>query len=321
MSTDQIEKAKINETEMRDYSHLLIDPSDYNKYLYPGLLNRVIYILGNNKFCSYIARRLQKVITGIIQFADAKEKMDRQMRVKDNNTVEENAQEFSSGYGYADEAFELNVVLKYMQQIENGTTYENVESGAVYDEAIDALSTLLKEDKSIDTVFDFGICYAYIQSLLAKEFPNVLFSGIDRSKFTKTINKEVFSDYKNMEFIAGDVFEYLKGRQINNGVFFHMRTLTLLPEKFVTRIYKAAFDAGFKYIVGLEQYGISRATNIPYEYTNDYKASVPFRNGMSVHNYPGLITQANYTVLKTKSIKTNHISTDLRVLSILAKRK
>ncbi len=228
-------------------------------------------------------------------------------------------QQFGSSYGYADEVVELVTAYDYHQQIKNGH-FKNSESGLLYGHLVKMLSDVLSADKGITTFLNFGVSYAHIDSLLAKSFPKVNFTGIDRSSFTKLYNEYAFPKLNNMEFIAGDIFELLKKRRFDNGVFFHTRTLCLLSQGFIEKLYKSVAEAGFKYIIGAEQTGMSRETFKPYEFSEETKPSVLFRDKMFIHNYPGILKSAGFSLTEIELLKTGHPDEDLRVLSFVGRK-
>ncbi len=229
------------------------------------------------------------------------------------------AQKFGSAYGYADEVRELMVTYKYYDQLKLKDFTQSVsESSVLYEQAISQVAALLKSDKSIKIFFNFGVCYAYVDSVLAKQFPDVKFIGIDRSKYTQMFNEDSFSDVKNMEFITGDIFEYLQGKNFSNAVFFHARTLVYLPRSFIQRLYQVVKDVEFKYIVGFEQFGVSHETFDTYEFSQELKQSVLFRNNFFMHHYPALLKSAGYDLQAAQLIKTNHPHEDYRMMSFIA---
>jgi len=271
---------------------------------------------------AYIAKRSLGIIQTIISANKSQQKTKNQIHNFKNNPESntENAHEFSSSFGYSNEDAELATLLQYKTQIDKKKTDDHSESGKLYDHALEAISSLLNEDGAIQKVFNFGVSYAYIDSLLADKFPKTNFVGIDRSIYTKCVNDALFKTSGNLEIIFGDVFDVLKNNNFDGCIFFHTRTLVLLPEDFIKRLYKAVELAGFKYIVCIEQIGVSRFTNEPYEFSITPQNSIPFRDGMYIHNYPGLIDEAGYQIKKSQLIKTNHPHPDYRFLSIIAEK-
>ncbi len=228
---------------------------------------------------------------------------------------------FASDYGYEDDIRELNTAIKYKSQIENGVDKFPSESSKLYKYIEKEVSALFLKDPNIKHFVNMGVSYAYIDSILASKNPSVHFLGIDRSKFTKLFNEIHFSHFKNIEFIAEDIFSFLKSRRFDGGVFFHTRTLLLLSKSFIEELYRAVADAGFKYIVGMEQVGISRQTLKPYQFSEDDKESVVFRSFMFIHNYPGILKKSGFQISKIELVKTDHPHEDFRMLSFTASRE
>jgi hypothetical protein len=237
------------------------------------------------------------------------------------NKERQGVQEFGSGYGYDDAAKEFIVTAKYHDQLRR-QDFEQMasESGVLYQNAVTSVSKLLDRDSSIAEVINFGVCYAHIDSVLAQKHPNTKFIAIDRSDFTKIYNQEFFSNVKNLEFVAGDIFDLLNERPLTAPVLFHARTATYVPKTFMEKLYKTAYDRGCKYIVGLEQAGISRQNYKPYEFSEEDQPSVLFRDGFFMHNYPALLLKAGFKVEQIELLKTKHPHEDYRILSFVAKR-
>ncbi len=231
------------------------------------------------------------------------------------------ALDFASGFGYENEMKELAVADYYRAQIESGELdRKRSESGVLYQHVFKLMPDLFKRDSEIREVLDFGVSYGYVDSVLARQFPQIRFHGIDRSRYTKEYNEQFFKDIENLKFHAGDVFEFFKMPRAGKSVLFHMRTAVVLPESFLYTFYRAAHERSFDYIVGIEQVGISRETGRAYTFTEDDKPSVLFRASMFIHNYPGILKKCGYDIIQTEMIKTAHITPDFRLLSFVAKR-
>lgn len=235
---------------------------------------------------------------------------------------DEDANRPGSPYGYED-LWEIRTVLNYHNQLRR-KDFEMVkgwESPFVYREAIKAVSEILKKDPEVHTMLDFGVAFGYLNSVLAKEFKDRQFIGVDRSPFVKFYNDHYFGDIKNLSFYAGDVFELLRQKDLKNGMLFHARTVVCLPPGFAKKLYRAAFQAGIQYVVGVEQVGVSRQTDQFYEFSDSPKESVFFRDFMYIHNYPGLLRECGYEIQDIDLVNTNSpYHQDFRLLRLVAKR-
>lgn len=227
---------------------------------------------------------------------------------------DENPLSFNSEFGYKDEIQELSVAKYYRHQLQLNDLHEKSESFELYNKVISEVSKLLTDNPSIKKVINFGVSYAHVDSELAKLFPNVSFIGIDRSKMTQKYNQESFGDIKNLSFEAGDIFEYLESSDQRDSVLFHMRTCVLLPKDFLEKLYKKSHNLGVKFIVGFEQIGLSRQTNIPYSFSDADQESVVFRIFMIIHNYPGILKNQGYSMVNSELLKTRHADDDFRIL-------
>lgn len=223
-----------------------------------------------------------------------------------------------SSFGYSGDVFfrELETAHKYKKQIDEGFKGPS-ESKKLYEHIIDT-STILLNSRNIPSYFNFGVSYAYTDSVLASKFPSIDFWGLERTDAAKIFNDRLFSNLTNLRILFGDVFDLFAKQRFDGGVFFHSRTLLLLPNEFVRRLYSAAFSAGFKYVFGTEQYGISRQTMKSYEFSYDPRDTVVYRDFMYIHNYPNLLLESGFKLRKIESIKTDHPHQDCRILSFIA---
>ena len=143
--------------------------------------------------------------------------------------------------------------------------------------------------------------------------------GIDLSKACKAINDCIFGQIDNLHFHAGDVFDLLNVDGFRGDVLHHSRILLLLPQSFVEGLFKAARDAGFMYLVGFEQFGLSSETLEPYEFSDEDKESVYWRDRMLIHNYPGIAIKLGAEIIDAHILKTANRSPDYRVFCYIAK--
>jgi len=228
-------------------------------------------------------------------------------------------QAFDSGFGYGSEFRELEIADHYREQLIQGNwDDQKTESGDLYDAVIPLLGRHI-ESMAIQKVLNFGVSYGHVDSKLAGQYPHVQFTGIDRSSLTKFYNEQFFN-IRNLEFVAGDVFECIVNRTWSNSLFFHMRTLTCLPQEFVEDLYARCYRAGFECIIGAEQCGLSWQTGKPYSFSLSNQKSVVFRNYMFIHNYPGLLQAAGYRMIEARLLKTRHPDPNFRLLVFVAQR-
>lgn len=230
----------------------------------------------------------------------------------------DNAYTFGSNYGYQSEIKEFNALIDYAEQLKNKKAFQNSESERLYHQAEKTVSQLLSSDPHIKYFMNMGVCYAYLDSILAKKFPKIHFIGIDRSPYTKAFNENKFSQIKNMEFLSGDVFGALEKRNVENGIFFHSRTFLFLSKKCIEKIYEALFASNIKYIIGMEQVGISRQTKRPYIFSEDDQESVVYRSSMFIHNYPEILKKCGFRISEIELLKTGHAHEDYGILSFTA---
>jgi len=280
-----------------------------NKFLYPIKL-----ALASNKYTNIFLRKLANLITS--RFLEPKNLKDTfsqaYQRLKSNDQF---GYENDSSFGYSGDVFfnELSVAHHYKKQIDEGFNGPS-ESKALYEHIV-KVSTDLIDRTDARYYFNFGISYAYTDSLLAKKFPDVNFFGIERTEAAQIYNQIQLGEITNLEIFSGDVFKLLQNRRFDGGIFFHSRTLLLLPEEFIRALYKAAHDAGFKYILATEQYGVSRQTGKAYQFSYEKQESVVYRHFMYIHNWPNILRECGFELNRIEAIKTSHPHEDYRILS------
>ena len=118
---------------------------------------------------------------------------------------------------------EITAFLNYRNQLKDEARLTNSESRTLYEKQIDILSETFNLYPSIDTLINFGVCYAYLDSILARRFPEIQFQGVDRSPWTKALNEAEFHDLPNMHFFTKNIYDHLANHDYANGLFFHSR--------------------------------------------------------------------------------------------------
>lgn len=221
----------------------------------------------------------------------------------------------TSEHGYTDRYGDLKAALNYAIEVHSpGFSVSALgESYMLYQEQLNSMREILKQG-DVKRVFNFGICYAHIDALLAQEFPDVKFIGIDLSEHNKAFNECEFGHISNLEIITGDVFATFEKLDFEGALLFHSRTLVLLPTDFIKKFYAAAHKAGFRWVFGFEQHGLSEETVTPYTFDLSDRPSVYWRDRMYIHNYLGLVEEAGFKVTSADNFSTNHTSSDYKVL-------
>lgn len=225
---------------------------------------------------------------------------------------------FNSGYGYDSEAEELRVANMYKGDVLSGQ-HKNAETPLLLAEAETVLSNLIKSG-SVKHVVNFGVSYAYLDSLLATSFPSVQFLGIDRSRVVCDLNNRDFKS-PNISFLAGDINDWIAQQaDLSDTVFFHMRTGILLSQKFLDDLYAKLTERNVLAICGFEPVGVSRETNSFISQSYNEHPSMLFRDTLYIHNYAGLCAKHGYKMSYLNYVKTAHIDSDVRMLSFVAQR-
>lgn len=226
-----------------------------------------------------------------------------------------------SDFGYSGDVFfkELSTAHKYRLQIEEKFK-EKSESKKLYKHMFKVLKDLCYENK-VSSVVNFGVSYAYIDHKLAKEFPEIKFYGIERTKAAKLYNQAFLPPLNNLEIIESDIFKALEKLNLKDSILFTSRTLLLLPSSFILKLYKFAKKNKIRWIVGFEHYGVSRQTRNSYKFSYENQKSVIYKDFMYIHNYPNIIETAGYDLERIEDVITDHPEEDFRILSYTASVK
>lgn len=258
--------------------------------------------------------RLAGIVRSIDNDIKRRERLEEYLEIQKSND--------SSKYGYSRPFGDLHAALSYATEIhEPGFSEKSSgESYLLYQKQINSLREVLSGGE-IKHVFNFGICYAHVDAILAKEFPEIQFSGIDLSPHNKAFNDYEFGNIPNLEITTGDVFSKWQSGDYKGALLFHSRTLVLLPKTFIRQLYSAAKTAGFEWVMGFEQNGLSEETLAPFTFDLTDRPSVYWRDGMFLHNYLAIAEEAGFKVKTAENFKTNHTAPDYRVLAFLARQE
>jgi hypothetical protein len=237
----------------------------------------------------------------------------------------------SNEFGYTGDYFinEINFMKKYKTQIDDKNFIKS-ESSFVYNEILLNSKTVLDASKESFYV-NFGIGYAYTDAILAEQYTTSLFVGVERTEAAEIFNKHYLTKLpKNLKFMQGSLLEmgeelratYLsETMNLKSKVLVTARTMCLLPEHLVRDIYAFAKSLQFEYIIGVEQFGIPRKNGQPFNFSfQDNVHSEHWRSIIAIHNYPGILKNLGYSLIKLESIKTNNPHPDFRLMSFIAKR-
>jgi hypothetical protein len=262
-----------------------------------------------------------RIITNLVNFFE--DRIEHKASLTQLQVMSTEAALDPKEFGYTGDVFtrELEFIHKYALQLKSAEYGKATESLTLYARLLTDLEKVLSSGE-ITTVLNFGIGYAYIDSLLANQFPNVNFVGIERTPVARWYNREFgLTQPSNLEILDGDIIKHLENNRYKNGLLLHIRTATLLPKGFMRDLYKCAYLSGFTQIYGAEQCGISRRTGEPFEFSYTDKPSELYRRHMFIHNYPALLNESGFNLPEIQFIKTDHPHFDYRILTFLAKKR
>jgi len=221
------------------------------------------------------------------------------------------ASKIGSGWGYATLNEDLKVAEFYKEEFET-RDFSARETPFLVDRVIEEVSALLSEGY-YKQVVNFGVCYGYLDSVLAHRFPDILFVGIDRAPAVKELNEKSFAEYPNMDFVAGDVLEWIRDQtDLSSTLLLSVRTLVLLPKDFVQALFQSLYAKSCTGILVFEPYGLSREINDLPLWGGDGK-TVLFRDSMHLHDYGAISQEFDYACVKHEFLATGHVDQDYAI--------
>ncbi len=221
---------------------------------------------------------------------------------------------FGSGYGYESIEEDFEVAMFYKSEFES-SKFSARETPIINDLVLEKLEQILANESSgISRVVNFGVCYAYLDALIAKKFPHIEFIGLDRAESVKNLNSKDFSSLTNMTFVADDILNWIYSQDTMSGtLFFSVRTQVLLPRDFLMEMYKLLGSKNCSQILVFEPYGLSRVTNNLPLGGELLTSSVLYRDTMYLHNYQGIGHVNGFSLVDHSYVKTQHQDEDYRI--------
>jgi hypothetical protein len=164
-------------------------------------------------------------------------------------------------------------------------------------------AVLDQEAAELNHVFDFGtLCGHYLYNL-SKRYPKASFAGIDRQLLIKELNDYMYR-VPNLAFHADDIRDYIPklGGRSRNAMMMHARTATFCYPEYLRRLYGACAGAGVRNVVLFEGNSLCQHNFEFYDFDNMPADTVPTRVPLMLHNYPKLLREAGYDVLKVEQL-------------------
>lgn len=166
------------------------------------------------------------------------------------------------------------------------------------------LTQILRSDPECRAVIDFGALYAKPDADVARAFPHVTVYGVDRSELIKGMNIGAFPEIENLQFIASDILEFLRGHNdLRGGLLVHALTGICILPRMIEKLYAQCAVAGIKHIALVELSGYSHQLRQFFSYSETPQPSAVFRQGMILHDYPSMLRRAGYSVQDAQLIK------------------
>jgi hypothetical protein len=147
--------------------------------------------------------------------------------------------------------------------------------------------------------YDFGVMCGQPDYEAAKLRRRVRFVGVDRQKTTARLNTNAYRT-TNIEFRAAEIEDVLSELP-NDGtprVLFHGRAATLCyPEK-IRQLYRLCARKRVRAIALFENYSPSHALYRFLKFDEFPADSIIYKNDQFIHNYPKLLAEAGYEIVK-----------------------
>jgi hypothetical protein len=170
-------------------------------------------------------------------------------------------------------------------------------------------------DLDFSTFVNFGCLYGWLESRVHALGKTVY--GVDRATESKALNE---TEFPGPRFVASDIVDFLQTQKLDSFLFSHINTGTYFLPAFLVSLYKLAHEKGARFIAIYEPSGVSRATGSYYNYSEDPQPSRVFRGVMLLNNYPNLLKQAGFRVVRSEILRPPHPHRDFRSAFFLAER-
>ena len=294
-----------------------LDKAWRRNYLRTRRIGLALSLFPDFRFLSRVLGFLRINLSYSVTRAIYSEKAFRKHRKQSDfskNLISGGATHFGSGYGYENTEEDLEVALFYKSEFNSGK-FSARETPAINNLVLDKLTRILGEEHGgITRVVNFGACYAYLDALLAKNFPQIEFVGIDRAETIKDLNSKDFARIQNIKFAADDILNWVTSQDTMSGtLFFSVRTQVLLPRDFLIEMYELLGSKNCSQILVFEPYGLSRVTNdLPIGGEN-LTSSLLYRDTMYLHNYQGIGRLSGFSISDHLYVKTQHQDEDYRI--------
>lgn len=161
------------------------------------LHQRIGQVLFKTPRLNALLRKISGMMLSVLEDADRWRQRLEYSDVRERGNADE--------HGYDKKYGDLSAALSYALQIEeyDKGLHEQGEGKVLYQRQLETMRRLLESERP-KRVLNFGVCFAYVDAILAREFPDTEFVGIDLSVYNKAFNEAAFSDVPNLKILAGE---------------------------------------------------------------------------------------------------------------------
>lgn len=216
-----------------------------------------------------------------------------------------------------DDEVRINFWRNHREAFRANDGYENVRHR--YDRATAILTEVLAKDASIQRLVNYSSSYAQLEQNIAAAYPQLPVVGVD-SQAVADLNRGEFQA-PNLSFqSASDPASFVREADLEGALFAHLHTAALWLPGLVEQTYQLLAERGCRYILVYEPDGFSRELGGFYHYSDQPRRSALYRQELILHNYPNMLAEAGFKVIRSEMIRPPHRMLDFRSLFLLAKR-
>ena len=194
-------------------------------------------------------------------------------------------------------------------------------------QAVPLVEAILHRDRSVRSVMDIGVRYAYVDALLADKFPEVEFIGVDFMPNLRELNADFAQP--SLRFVTGYALELLEQDRLRADVTVMVDT-ALTINNLELRHYFRLLAGRTRYVVIDDPLHRSPSGAVEDPLSLKVEESLPvYTPPVKItplpgplcyrHNYKAMLEEAGFEVVHYKVFRLGHY--DLNLVTVVAQRK
>ena len=201
----------------------------------------------------------------------------------------------SDRFSYQTDDQQLGVFLKYQFEMGRYRFHHQNDSLSINCLCLDLVERVLRQG-GVDTLFNFGSSYGWLEYQVAKSFPGVRVIGYDESPVSADRNREALPLLGNLSFADGPLLPALDDAASEAMMLVHCRTGTLIDEEALAGLYRTFASRNVKLIAVAEHIRFSPKTGTYPDFDGaGFESYSKTRSELTrIHDYRKLLGGAGY---------------------------